>query len=44
MIATTWVISQSTVSFTKNKNPDAGEIDNQISVILIASIYLKSII
>ena len=27
MIATAWVISQSIISFTKNKNPDAGEID-----------------
>ena len=29
MIAATWVISQSTISFTKNKrkNPDTGEID-----------------
>ena len=29
MIATTWVISQSTINFTKNKNknPDTGEID-----------------
>ena len=27
MIATIWVISQSIINFTKNKNPDAGEID-----------------
>ena len=26
MIATRWVISQSITSFTKNKNPDTGEI------------------
>ena len=52
MIATAWVISQSIISFTKNKNPDAGEIDQlefnrfqlYTSIQLITSIYLKSII
>ena len=27
MIATTWFISQSIIRFTKNKNPDTGEIE-----------------
>ena len=30
MIATTWVISQTIISFTKNKNPDTGEIDQLV--------------
>ena len=46
MIAATWIISKS-IRVTKNKSADIGAIDfcvQQILVILVTSIYLKSIV
>ena len=39
MIATTWIISKSIISFTKNKNSDTGEIDRL--VVMVITIMFK---